>query len=638
MKAIVQYRLLWMSLFLALLSFPSVAQVNQETSASDFHIPNQASIGFDKLLNRYHWDTRLNYRNMFGPLAVSFNQNFRSSLIRTEKQFIRDEQTVDFKLRHPFVPRLHGTFQANSFSLSDNQTIALGNAGSHSFMYGVEYVPVERFSLEPMVGIRYDNQAGLYDNGLVYSLGLNSNDLQLGGYGFSLRGMNERAELYPRTLETFRDTLGVSKSFFEKSRVQFDFSFLRNKRDFYLGEHQSSSARNSQSNIETRTENIFAFSNTFEYLSSNVLNFDVQSRIISRDVGRTTRGQPSSQSILTMISPTIEELRIEGDAGMKFSPTNKFSVMARLGYLEREERHGVTEQESVSRISIDSALGIQERKNNQARRTSLLGDVFFAPTFSDTFRLSFSNSILHYDTPSLLNDDDRDELRHNIRLTTAHQINRYVHLQTTAEASLIHLVYLIRTRSSDNTWNRIFRLSPRLLYNPGSSFTSMNTFEVLANYTTYDFEYLSSSVRSFTFRQFAWIDSSVVHVTKRISLDWFSNIRFYERGELRWEQFSERPLTSIDENTYTGAVRYRVNEFLFFSVGIRYFSQSRFAYAGAEKKQEYVLRSIGPTTAIDWSVGSGTRLQVKGWYEHLRQTGQQQTSNANMTMECLLQL
>ncbi|MBI3194836.1 MAG: hypothetical protein HYZ34_10285, partial [Ignavibacteriae bacterium] len=83
---------------------------------------------------------------------------------------------------------------------------------------------------------------------------------------------------------------------------------------------------------------------------------------------------------------------------------------------------------------------------------------------------------------------------------------------------------------------------------------------------------------------------------------------------------------------------YRVSEFLFFSVGIRYFSQSRFAYSGTEKKQDYFLRSVGPTTAIDWSIGTRTRLQVKGWYELLSQTGQQRTRNANMTMECFLQL
>ncbi len=323
---------------------------------------------------------------------------------------------------------------------------------------------------------------------------------------------------------------------------------------------------------------------------------------------------------------------------MRFTPGKTFSLSARLGYLEREERHDVLENDGVSRFSVDSASGVQERKNNHARRTSLSGDIFFAPAFSDTFRLSFSNSLLNYDTPSPLNDDDRDELRHNIRLLTTHQINQYLHLQTTAEVSLTHLVYLTRFRSSDNTWNRIFRLSSRLHYTPVKNFTTLNTFEVLANYTAYDFEYLSSSVRSFTFRQFAWIDSTSWQITKRLSLEWFSNIRFYERGELRWEQFSERPLTSIEENTYTGAVRYRMSEFLFFSVGIRYFSQSRFAYTGAEKRQEFFLRSVGPTTVIDWSVGSRTRLLVKGWYESLQQTAQQRSNNANMTMECSIQL
>ncbi|MBI3189306.1 MAG: hypothetical protein HYZ33_01530 [Ignavibacteriales bacterium] len=626
-------------LFLLLISYQSHAQLNQEVASTSYNTPSQASINFDKLLNRYHWDTRLYYNRMFGPLSVNLRQNFLSSLVWTDRKFIRDGHTLDFMVKHPFVRWLGGKFQASSYSLSDNQNIALGNAGSHSFQYGIEYFPVERFSLEPMLGIRYDNQAGFYDNGMTYSLGLNSYDLQIGGYGFTINGVNERALLHPRTVETFRDTLGISKTFFDKSRVQFAFSYMRNKREFYLGNTLSNSTGGFiLPNIETRTENVLAFSNAFDYSAMKTLQFDFQSLFVSRDVGRATRVQSSTQTNFSLLSPGIEEFRIEGDAGMRFTPGKTFSLTTRLGYLEREERHTVLESDAVSRFSVDSASGVQERKNNHARRTSLSGDIFFTPTFSDTFRLSFSNSLLNYDTPSPLNDDDRDELRHNIRLITIHQINQYLHLQTTAEVSLTHLVYLTRFRSSDNTWNRIFRLSPRLHYTPVRSFTTLNTFEVLANYTAYDFEYLSSSVRSFTFRQFAWIDSTNWQITKRLSLEWFSNIRFYERGELRWEQFSERPLTSIEENTYTSAVRSRVSEFLFFSIGIRYFSQSRFAYTGAEKRQEFFLRSMGPTTAIEWSVGSRTRLLVKGWYESLRQTGQQQNNNANMTMECSIQL
>jgi len=93
---------------------------------------------------------------------------------------------------------------------------------------------------------------------------------------------------------------------------------------------------------------------------------------------------------------------------------------------------------------------------------------------------------------------------------------------------------------------------------------TVNTFEVLANYTVYDFEYLTSTISSFTFRQFAWVDSSILSLTGRLAVVWWNNIRYYERGELQWSDFSERPRSFIEERTYNGALQYRVNEFLFF--------------------------------------------------------------------------
>jgi len=96
--------------------------------------------------------------------------------------------------------------------------------------------------------------------------------------------------------------------------------------------------------------------------------------------------------------------------------------------------------------------------------------------------------------------------------------------------NLSHLVYLSPQRSADNTWNRIFRLSPRFAYKPSEKFFSFNTFEVLANYTTYDFEFISASVRSYVFRQFAFIDSTEVGISNRFSLGWYHYLRFYERG------------------------------------------------------------------------------------------------------------
>ncbi len=113
---------------------------------------------------------------------------------------------------------------------------------------------------------------------------------------------------------------------------------------------------------------------------------------------------------------------------------------------------------------------------------------------------------------------------------------------------------------------------------------------------------------------------------------WFSQIRVYEQGELRWSDFSERPQTSFEDQTYLATLRYRFSPGLLFSAGIRYFSQRRYLFNGPERTLDRYLRSIGPVTAIDWDVSERTKLSTSGWFETQTQTGTAGHSFANMTM------
>jgi hypothetical protein len=184
----------------------------------------------------------------------------------------------------------------------------------------------------------------------------------------------------------------------------------------------------------------------------------------------------------------------------------------------------------------------------------------------------------------------------------------------------------------------VLRLAPRLAYSPSAEFTSTNTFEVLANYTVYDFDSPSSGIRSFAFRQFSFTDSSGFDLTRRLRLEWFSGIKLYEQGELRWADFSERPLTSFEDQTYVGTIRYLFGRSLLFSAGIRYFSQRRYLFKGQERSLDHYLRSIGPVTGIVWNVGDHTEFSTKGWFENQAQTGSAGRSFANMTMSLMVHM
>ncbi len=173
---------------------------------------------------------------------------------------------------------------------------------------------------------------------------------------------------------------------------------------------------------------------------------------------------------------------------------------------------------------------------------------------------------------------------------------------------------------------------PELTYRPNRSFRMVNTFEVLANYTVFDFESVIPAVKSYSYRQVAFLDSTSYDMTERVGIDLFGYVRIFERGELRWTGFAERPLQRIEEVTFSPQLRYSDRERWMFAVGFRSFAQKRFTYAGSQRKFESTFLSAGPTTQITFRLSHGSTVEIRGWKEYQRQAGGVIREFSNMTM------
>ncbi|MBI1805804.1 MAG: hypothetical protein HYR76_01980 [Ignavibacteria bacterium] len=600
---------------------------------------NTASIAFDKSFNTYHWIGTTFYENTFGPLSLELHEQFISSLIRTDRNLISDNQYFDLRLRHRWTDAVRFSTRVSSFILSDDKGIGITNASSHAFYGGVAYQPIRAFMIEPLVGVRWDHQIDRHDKGLSYLLGLSSEILDLDGYTSQLKGTFQYDRLDPRTLETYLASLSIEKIFFEQTRNLVQFQYSRNRRDFYfLATPTIQQQYGVTYNIESRADNSFSVIDTLDYNISRNLLATFGGMVFTRQINRMTRYKNFTDPLNSPLNTSIDELRIEGSARTRYAISNRFTTTLTFSYLEREENHQLQPEETFSQFDLVPLSHAEERKNNHSRRTSLTVEtnVLFSP--SDTVVLSGSSNLLRYDTPTKENDDDRDELWHILNFSTRHRINQYLYATIAADVSLTHLVYIFSSRSADNTWNRIFRIGPRILYIPTKEISTTNIFEVLANYTVYDFESGSSTTRSFVFRQFAFTDSTTISLTKRLSVDLFSNIRLYERGELLWDAFSERPLNYFEDKTYIASFRYALTERLLFSLGIRYFSQLRYGYVGQERVPETFLRSRGPMASMMLNVGGRTDLLIRGWYERQSQTGQPDHGFTTMVMSMDIRL
>jgi len=603
--------------------------INPDTSHRNF-----SALSFDKSLDTYHWNGTTFYKNLSGPLFLQLNEQFFSTLIRTDRKLITDNQLFGLHLRHRLMDGLQAASKVSSYILSDNKSIGISNASSHAFYGGVAYQPIESITIEPLLGIRLDDQIDQHDRGLSWLLGVQSDRLDLNGYLTRLSGSFQYDRLSPRVLETHNASVNIGKVFFEQTRNLLQLMFYKNRRDFYVLADTSVQTRYGVTyNIETRSDNAFTFADSISYNIGERFLLGFQGNILTREISRSTKYGNLSDPRQSSAGTTISELRIDGSASAAYALSDNFNAGFTLSYLERDEKHAIQPEVNIPQFSLEQMSKLEGRKDNHSRRTSMASEASLMVSKSDTLNLSGSGSILRYDTPSMDNDDDRDELWYIFSLSTGHRINGNLSLHFKADMSLTHVVYILSTRSADNNWNRIIRFAPRIEYSPLKGFTSANTFEVLANYTVYDFDYAGSPTRSFVFRQFAFIDSSDFALTSRLALEWFSHIRLYERGELRWDSFSEHPVNYFEDKTCVGSVRYSFSENLLFSIGIRYFSQLRFGYDGDRRFPESFLRSIGPTARIHANINGRTDLLVSGWYERQAQTAQSDRGFTTILMQ-----
>jgi hypothetical protein len=153
-------------------------------------------------------------------------------------------------------------------------------------------------------------------------------------------------------------------------------------------------------------------------------------------------------------------------------------------------------------------------------------------------------------------------------------------------------------KSANNNWNRVLRLMSKNIFTPMKNFRTINTFSVLANYTVYDFEDLVSDVKSYSFRQFNIKDSTTWKFSGDFGFDVYAELKLYERGELNWREFSEKPVNYFDDRIIDAQLDYFFNKFMTLSGGYRFFEQRMFNYINGDKIFSTSVKTFGPVLRL----------------------------------------
>jgi hypothetical protein len=182
---------------------------------------------------------------------------------------------------------------------------------------------------------------------------------------------------------------------------------------------------------------------------------------------------------------------------------------------------------------------------------------------------------------------------------------------------LTHLVYLFGENSNDNNWNRVFRLSPSVRYDLGRSFQTNLEAEVLANYTQYDFEGRTQTIRGRSFRQMRLRDSTALAITGTLVLAVQGDLQIFERGSFDWIKFAESPLERTRIEGAEAALTTTAVAGIEFSAGGRLSRAKTYtASASGEMLPATDHTSFGPTARIRLRLSELSDVQFYGWWEH----------------------
>jgi hypothetical protein len=319
-----------------------------------------------------------------------------------------------------------------------------------------------------------------------------------------------------------------------------------------------------------------------------------------------------------------------GTVSLLWSPLDWLDADIRLLYTERDERYSVPDAPVPN---IEQLRAQANKLENTAQRTMLTTALNANVTRNDNIRFVYSVGILRYDTPDASNTDDRDELLITSGIDILHRFSSHVLLTLVADLTLFHLVYLRQEQSANNNWNRVVRLSPSVEYVPTSWFRTVTRAEVLANYTISDYEQQSASIRSFSFRQAMWSDSTVLQLSERIECNFSGSLRIFERGTLKWKEFKEKPEEYFMEKTLWPEVIWSSAIGLKVGFGFRYFGQDRYTYQNNQRVFTQGIEAMGPTVFIEWWGSRTEKITLSGWREEQKNNGTTKATISNLSIQ-----
>jgi hypothetical protein len=573
--------------------------------------------GFDKLTNTYLFTGNADiYQNLFGGVFY-FSQKYRGTAIKTSTSSYRDDELFNFSFYYPTFENISILARQNWLLSSDSRSIGINKLERLNGLLGMRYQFMDNSFIEAIAGMENNNQIGIYSKGEIFNLNGKLSDIKFEGFSIESTINSEYLKLnYDRINSNIDLNLLLGGSSGENSNLSLKTGYQIINRD-YLS--PTSISNEIIMPVESRLEKKLTADFSMDFALSQPLGGNIKLSLSDMNVNRDNKKDIESIQ-LSKVLRKLNELILSAQ-GEFYYKTSLLTQGIGMSFFTRNEENRLEKKFNIPEQQENYLRSSENQRDNNSSRTRLFLKTIWLPFRMDSLSFNYSVSLFQYDTPSDLNNDDRDEYSTIMNIYYSHKFSNRLSVSLTSELQMTHFVFLKSEKSAMNNWNRIIRFNPAIVWNT-KYFMYSPQLEVLANYTVYDYEDVSPGVNSFSFRQIGYRDTIFIKINNRTNFQIQSVLRYYERGILYWNSFKESPQNRSYEQYSKGIFYFTISNNLTIGCGGRIYLLEQKAIenyiAGYLPSGDFKQFSFGPEAALGITFDNQSIVQLRGWYEFQR--------------------
>ena len=593
-KSIVIYTLFQIQILFAQTDSNQVASI-LEQNRSTLQLNSNLQYGFEK-----------------EKFSINFNDRYYSSVIKSYYKTFRSENNFDAVAILFLSDEVKYKILANSYLLSEGQNLTAKRNGWHNLFFGSDLNYFDKIKISPLVGVRSEEQSQKTENGFAGKISFAAKNFEVADGNANI--IFDFTGSKPGKREHWNKSWSSSyfNNFSNAASDSLIANWNNNRWDFYQPSDNFIIEKfGEELNTRERTDEKYFINNYLNFKMSENINSIINFNYINETIGNNYRLKLENKNNLFDTEFKKEQFEILSRFDLQFKKMNGYFY---IRHSERDERHEVIGNNLVDKNLLEQKSKQESKLNSLTKTTQISTFIENGKNEKLNFGVDFSAQILRYDTPDTTNIEDRDEFSSNISFFVKNKFSEDLNVGVGGDLILHHLVYLFNERSANNNWNRVIRFWSEA-GGSGENYRHKIRGEVLANYTVFDFETISPFIKSYIYRELNWKDSTTIKIYKNNWFNFFAEARFYERGDLNWKEFKERPIQYFEEYTFNPSLSFFETDEMKLLFGIRSFIQKKYSYNKLAKIFDERFSSFGPTVNFNYQINADGVVNLKIWFE-----------------------